>query len=79
MQYADAYDSETVTLKDLFTSFSKKSVGIPVPKEHEEQLQLLHTQILTHRIFSAAYELIAQDYVDPGSGEEIMIDIKRKL
>lgn len=79
MQYADAYDSETVTLKDLFTSFSKKSVGIPVPKEHEEQLQLLHTQILTHRIFSAVYELIAQDYVDPGSRKEIIIDIKRKL
>ncbi len=78
-EYTDAYDSETVTLKDLVVSFAKKSVGIQVPKEHDDQLQLLSNQKLTHRIFSATYELIAQDYFDPDNGTEIKIDVKRLL
>lgn len=77
INYSDAYDSETVTLKDLFISFAKKSVGIEVPEKHDEHLQLLSTQKLTHRIFSATYELIADNYVHPESHKEMVIDVKK--
>ena len=77
IKYSDAYDSETVTLKDLFISFAKKTVGIDVPEHHDEHLQILSTQRLTHRIFSATYELIANDYVHPGDTKEFMIDMKK--
>ncbi|MCL5113227.1 MAG: hypothetical protein M1554_01970 [Patescibacteria group bacterium] len=50
-----------------------------VLEEHGEYLQLLDNQKLTHRIFSATYELIAQDYVSPGNGKEITIDLKSAL
>ncbi len=57
--YRDAYDSQTITPKDLFSSFVKKSIGVKIESEHDKHLQLLETQALTHRIFSASYELIA--------------------
>lgn len=75
MSYTDAYDSQTVTPKDLFASFVKKTIGLPVPEKHDEHLQLLNSQELTHRIFSATYELIAQQYVDPSSNQEISISM----
>ena len=77
MNYQDAYDSQTVTLKDLFVAFVKNSVGMKVPEAQNEYLQYLDGQRLTHRVFSATYELIAQDYVDPGNGREILINMKR--
>jgi hypothetical protein len=75
MSYTDAYDSQTITPKDLFASFVKKSIGVTVPKKHDEHLQLLNSQELTHRIFSATYELIARQYVDPNNNQEISINI----
>jgi hypothetical protein len=75
--YTDAYDNQTVTPKDLFASFVKQSVGLPVPQKHDEHLQLLNSQALTHKIFSAAYELIAQEYVDHDSKQEISIDVTK--
>lgn len=76
-KFTNAYDKQTVTPKDLFVSFVKKSMGLPVPKTHDEYLQLLNGQELTHRIFSATYELIAQDYVDPGNKGEITINFNK--
>ncbi len=75
--YTDAYDSQTVTPKELFASFVKKSIGLPVPEEHDEQLQLLGSQELTHKIFSVAYELIAQEYIDRNTRKEISIDVTK--
>lgn len=66
-EFADAYDNQTVTPKDLFVSFVKMSVGMPVPEVHDEQLQLLDSQELTHRIFSASYELLAKNYEEPNT------------
>lgn len=79
IKYSDAYDSETVTLKDLFISFAKKTAGIEVPERHDEHLQLLKTQRLTHRLFSATYELIAEDYARPDSTRELIVDIKKVI
>ena len=76
-KYTNAYNSQTITLEDLFVSFVKKSVGINVPEKHDEHLQLLNSQKLTHRIFSAAYELIAQDYTNPGNRDVIEIDMSK--
>ena len=74
-KYTDAYDSQTVTPKDLFVSFVKKSMGLSVPKVHDEHLQLLTTQELTHRIFSASYELIASDFIEPDKVHKIKINL----
>jgi hypothetical protein len=74
-EYTDAYDSQTVTPKDLFVSFVKKSIGLPVPDVHDEHLQLLTTQELTHRIFSASYELLAQKYAEPSKMHNIRIEL----
>ncbi len=73
--FADAYDSQTVTPKDLFVSFVKSSIGIPVPDSHDKQLQLLDTQELTHRIFSASYELLAKNHVEPNVLSSIRIPL----
>lgn len=74
-EYAEAYDTQTVTPKDLFVSFVKKSMGLPVPEAHDSHLQLLTTQELTHRIFSASYELIAKKYADPKATPSIRIEL----
>lgn len=74
-EYANAYNDETITLQDLFVSFVKKSVGLQIPAEYDRHLQLLSTQRLTHRLFSSAYELIAEEYVSPGRYNKIMIDL----
>lgn len=79
LKYKDAYDSDTVTLKDLVVSFAKKSVGIDVLEEYDKHLQLLSSQRLTHRFFSASYELIAQNCVYPDYSKEIIIDMKKIL
>jgi hypothetical protein len=77
--YSDAYDKQTITLEDLFVSFVQKSIGLEIPAIHDTHLQFLRSQKLTHRLFSAAYELIAQDFVNPGKQSEILIDIKKIL
>ncbi len=77
-KFNDAYDKQTVTPKDLFVSFVKKSIGLPIPKTHEQHLQLLTGQELTHRIFSATYELIAQDYRNPDKKREITIELDKE-
>lgn len=73
--YADAYDSDTVTMQDLFVSFVKKSIGVNIPAKHDEHLQLLRSQKLTHRLFSSAYVLIAKDFAYPGKSNQIMIEL----
>lgn len=74
-EFADAYDSQTVTPKDLFVSFVKSSIGMPVLEVHDAQLQLLDTQELTHRIFSASYELLARNHVEPNVPSSIRIAV----
>ena len=74
-KFTDAYDSQTVTPKDLFVSFVKKSIRLHVPEIHDEHLQLLNTQELTHRIFSASYELIAKKYAEPQNMHSIRIEL----
>lgn len=74
-EYADAYDSQTITPKDLFVSFVKKSLRLPIPKIHDEHLQLLTTQEITHRIFSASYELIAMKHAEPNNLASIRINL----
>lgn len=74
-EYTDAYDSQTITPKDLFVSFVKKSIGLSVPNIHDEHLQLLTTQELTHRIFSASYELIAKKYAESHALPSIRIEL----
>ncbi|MEI7758963.1 MAG: Gfo/Idh/MocA family oxidoreductase [bacterium] len=76
-KYTNAYDSQTITLEDLFVSFVKKSAGIEVPENHDQHLQLLNSQKLTHRLFSATYELIALDYNDPGNSNFVSIDMNK--
>lgn len=78
-RFRDAYNSETTTLKDLFVFFVKQCAGLEVPSEQTKQLQTLQGQRLTHRIFSAAYELIAEDYLRPKNNDEVTIDIKEYL
>lgn len=64
-KFTDAQDIHTIASKDLVGSFIKKSMGLPVPKTHDKHLQLFNSQELSHRIFSATYELIAQEYAFP--------------
>ncbi len=61
--YKDAYDKETVTPKDLFKSFIKYSSGIKVLSKHLNLLSSFENQNLTNKIFSAFFELLAEDYV----------------
>ena len=74
-EYKDAYDKQTVTPTDLFVCFVKKCVGLPVSADHLAQLQFIEDQGLSHRIFSASYEQIARQYVDPHNRDEISITL----
>lgn len=74
-EYADAYDSDTITMQDLFVSFVKKSMGLKIPGRHDEHLQFLRSQKLTHKLFSSAYVLIAEDFEHPGKSNEIIIEL----
>lgn len=72
-KYEDAYDNQTITPKDLFISFVKKSMKLSTPKTHDKHMQSLETQRLTHRIFSASYELMAKKYTNPKSTPSVRI------
>lgn len=67
--YNDAYETNTLTSKDLFKWFIKACGGQPVPEEMNNLLSTIETQNLTNRIYSLMYEKIAEEY-DSSEGIE---------
>lgn len=61
--YKDAYIKNTFTPKDLIKSVIKQIAGFPVDRSVLTKLANIDNQILTNKIFSAFYELIANEYL----------------
>lgn len=61
--YKDAYIKNTFTPKDLVKSVVKQLAGLPIDHSILTKLSDFDNQILTNKIFSAFYELIANEYL----------------
>ena len=61
--YRDAYTKNTFTPRDLIKSVVKQIAGFPVDRSVLTKLAKIDNQILTNKIFSAFYELIANEYL----------------
>lgn len=60
--FNEAYDTNTISPKDLLKFFIKYSAGIKVPKKYLNLLSTIDNQKLTNRVFTKFYEIIAEEY-----------------
>lgn len=60
--FTDAYETGTLTSKDLFKSFIKACAGEKVLREELDRLSAIDDQKLTIRIYSMMYEKIAENF-----------------
>lgn len=60
--FNEAYETNTVSPKDLLKFFIKHSVGINVPPKYLSLLSTINNQKLTNKVFTKFYEIIAEEY-----------------
>ncbi len=60
--FNEAYDTSTISPKDLLKFFIKYSVGMSVQKKYLDFLSTIDNQKLTNRVFTKFYEIIAEEY-----------------
>ncbi|HEX5758563.1 MAG TPA: Gfo/Idh/MocA family oxidoreductase [Thermoanaerobaculia bacterium] len=67
--FADAYEAETTTPKRLVEEFIKMLAGVVTEAEAISLPVPIESQELTHRLYAACYELLAQEAEDPSRNE----------